>query len=438
MAHTKLTQADFDAMREKYDNDPKNKVLQRSVMKNGINNTAKDNRVVAKLNHTYSVEIDTGKVSNQKRSGRCWLFSLLNVLKHDFAKRYDVKDFELSQSYLFFWDKVERANIFYDRIIDTADKPFDDRELRCYLAAPGADGGEWGMAVALVQKYGVMPTSAFPESNVTEDTSDLKEVLNRKLRRDAMVLRDMIHAGKSDAEIAEKRKEMLKEVYKIAGFACGVPRETFTFEYRDDKQNYHVDADITPKQFFDKYFEIDLEDYVVLGNYPNRKMEQLFRNKAGQNVVGGRQVEFLNMPMDVLKDAAIAQLKDGETVWFANTVTEQSDRQNGLLDDDLYRRSELFDIDMNMDKAQRLDYYDNISNHAMTLTGVDIVDDKPTKWKVENSWGEKVGEKGYFVMADNWMDNNVFEVIVNKKYLTDSQRQLLEQTPVDLDPWAAV
>lgn len=438
MVKTKLTQADFDAMREQYAKSPRNRVLQRSVMRNGINNTARDNRVVENLNHVYSVQVDTGKVSNQKQSGRCWLFSLLNTLKHNFAQRYDTKDFELSQSYLFFWDKVERANIFYDRILDTADKPFDDRELRCYLGAPGSDGGEWAMAVALVQKYGVMPTSAFPESKVTNSTSDLNEVLNRKMRRDAMVLRDMVHAGKSDEDIKSQRMAMLKEVYRIAGYACGVPPETFDFEYRDDKKKYHLDAGITPKEFFDKYFTINLDDYVVLGNYPNRKLEQLFVNPAADNVVGGRHVGFLNMPMDVLKQTVIDQLKDGETVWFANTVTEQSDRQGGLLDNDLYRRDKLFDIDMNMSKAQRLDYYDNIPNHAMTLTGVDLVNDKPTKWKVENSWGEKVGEKGYFVMADNWMDSNVFEVIVNKKYLTAAQRELLDQKPVVLDPWAAV
>ncbi|GAA6113694.1 C1 family peptidase [Apilactobacillus apinorum] len=438
MVETKLTQADFDAMREQYDKDPKNKVLQRSVMKNGINKTAKDNQTVAKLNHTYSIEVDTGKVSNQKRSGRCWLFSLLNVLKHDFAKRYDVKDFELSQSYLFFWDKVERANIFYDRIIDTADKPFDDREVRWYLEGPGADGGEWAMAVSLVQKYGVAPTSAFPESNVTENTTDLKEVLNRKLRRDAKVLRDMVHANKSDAEIKEQRHTMLKEVYRIAGYACGVPRETFDFEYRDDKQNYHVDANITPKEFFDKYFEIDLDDYTVLGNYPNLKMDQLYLHPAGDNVVGGKHVDFLNVEMDVLKQAAVESLKDGETMWFANNVSEQSDRQGGILDDALYRRSELFDIDLDMTKGQRLEYLDNIPNHAMTLTGVDIVDGKITKWKVENSWGEKVGEKGYFVMADNWMDNNVFQLIVNKKYLTDAQKALLDKEPIVLKPWEAL
>lgn len=339
---------------------------------------------------------------------------------------------------MFFWDKVERANIFYDRIVDTADKPFDDREVRWYLEGPGADGGEWAMAVSLVQKYGVVPTSAFPESNVTENTTDLKAVLNRKLRRDAKVLRDMIHANKTDAEIQEQRHSMLKEVYRIAGYACGVPRETFDFEYRDDKQNYHVDDNITPQEFFDKYFEIDLDDYTVLGNYPNLKMNQLYLHPAGDNVVGGKHVDFLNVEMSVLKQAAVESLKDGETLWFANNVSEQSDRQNGILDNTLYRRGELFDIDLDMTKGQRLDYLDNIPNHAMTLTGVDIVDGQIKKWKVENSWGEKVGEKGYFVMADNWMDNNVFQLIVNKKYLTDDQLELLNQEPIVLKPWEAL
>lgn len=438
MVSTKLTQADLDAMRAQYESNPRHVVLQRSVMQNGINNSARDNHVTADLNQTYSVEVKTGKVSNQKQSGRCWLFSLLNTLKHDFAQHYDVKDFELSQSYLFFWDKIERANIFYDRIIDSANKPLDDREVTCYLAGPGNDGGEWAMAVALVQKYGVMPTSVFPESHVTENTSDLNEVLNRKLRRDALVLRKLVQKQATDAELQQQRQTMLREVYRIAGYACGLPPETFTFTYRDDQHQYHHVDQLTPQSFFQKFFTLNLDDYVVLGNYPNRKMNQLFHNPTWDNVVGGRHVGFLNLPMEVLKQTSIAQLKDNETVWFANTVTKQSDRQNGVLDDNLYRRDQLFGLKMEMNKAQRLDYYDNVPNHAMTLTGVDLVDGQPTKWKVENSWGEKVGEKGYFVMADNWMDNNVFEVIVNKKYLTAEQQQLLTQTPVNLTPWAAV
>lgn len=435
MADSKLTKQDFDAMREQYAKNKRANVIQRSIIQNGINNTAKDNTVPAKLNRSFSVEVDTGKVTDQKRSGRCWLFALLNTLRHDFAKRYDVKDFELSQSYLFFWDKIERANIFFDNIIATAGKPVDDREVRTYLDGPGSDGGEWAMAVALVQKYGVMPTYAFPESKVTDDTSDLNDVLDLTMRRDAKILRDMVNGDASDDEINHKRDELLREIFKIAGYACGVPRETFNLEYRDDKKKYHLDQDITPKEFFDKYFEIDLDDYVVIENAPNKQFKQNYINPASDNVVGGRHVGFLNMPMDVLKKTSINQLKDGETVWFANTVTTQSDRKNGILDADLYHYAQLFNIDMDMTKGQKYEYLDSISNHAMTLTGVDLVDDKPTKWKVENSWGEKVGEKGYFVMADNWMDAYVDEVIVNKKYLTDEQRQLLDQQPIVLKPW---
>ncbi|UQS84737.1 C1 family peptidase [Apilactobacillus apisilvae] len=435
MADSKLTKQDFDAMREQYAKYPRAKVIQRSIMQNGINNTAKDNTVKGKLNRTFSVEVNTGKVSDQKHSGRCWLFALLNNLKHDFAKRYDVKDFELSQSYLFFWDKVERANIFFDNMIATASKPVDDREVRTYLDGPGSDGGEWAMAVALVQKYGVMPTSAFPESKVTNDTSNLNDVLNLTMRRDGKILRDMVNSGASDEDIANKRDEMLKEIFRIAGYACGVPHETFDFEYRDDNKKYHIDKGITPKEFFDKYFEVNLDDYVVIENAPNKEFNKNYINPASDNVVGGKHVGFLNMPMDVLKETAISQLKDGETIWFANDVTAQSDRKAGILDANLYHYDQLFDIDMDMTKGQKYAHLDSLSNHAMTLTGVDLVDGKPTQWKVENSWGEKVGEKGYFVMADNWMDAYVDEVIVNKKYLTDEQRQLLDQEPVVLKPW---
>lgn len=436
MTETKLTASDLQELRKDYEQNPDNKVLEGAVTQNGINNVARDASVDEKLNPVFSVEVKIGKVSNQKRSGRCWMFALLNTLKHQFGEKYKVKDFELSQNYLFFWDKIERANIFYDRIINTADKPLDDRTVEFYLAGPGSDGGQWAMAVSLVQKYGVVPTSAFSETNVSENTGDLNMILNYKLRQDAMKLRNMVHDKVSEEDIHEAREEMLSEVYRIAAYSLGVPPKTFDLEYRDDKENYHIDRDLTPKAFFDKYFsDADLDDYVVLSNSPDKEFNKMYSMTAQDNVVDGRSIKFLNLPMEDLKKAAIAQLKDGKAVWFANDITRQSDRKTGFLSDKLYHYDELFNVDLSMTKKQRLQYHEAVVSHATALTGVDLVDDKPRRWKVENSWGAKNGVNGYFTMDDGWMNEYVYEVVVNKKYLSADQVALLDQTPVELKPW---
>ncbi|MEY2375230.1 C1 family peptidase [Lentilactobacillus buchneri] len=430
-----LTEQDFSALHNDFKNAPKSDVLSKIIEQNGINQAAQDPDAQVRLNPVFSVDLQTGSVTNQKQSGRCWLFSLVNTLRHQFAAKYKVKDFNLSQKYLFFWDKIERANIFYDRILATASRPANDREVENYLSFPGDDGGQWAMAAALVQKYGVMPVSDFPETANVENTGAFDTVMNRKLRIDAAKLRSMVKDEKSDEAISVARKQMLSEVYRITAYSFGEPPATVDFAYRDDDKKYHRVSGLPPQQFYDQYFGVDLYDYVVLANSPEKDYNQLYSLPSQNNVVGGKQIAFLNLPMDVLKAATIAQLKDGETVWFGNDVLEQMDRKKGYLDSHLYRYTKLFDVDLEMDKAARLQYHQAEVSHAMTFTGVDLDGETPTKWKVENSWGDKNGEKGYFTMSDDWMDDYVYEVVVHKKYLSDDQKALLKQAPVELPAW---
>lgn len=431
-----LDKQDFDRLHTDFKQAPKSDLLSRIVTQNGINQTAQDPDAEVRLDPVFSVDLQTGSVTNQKQSGRCWLFSLVNTLRHGFAKKYKVKDFNLSQKYLFFWDKIEEANIFYDHILATATRPADDREVDFYLSLPGGDGGQWAMAAASVQKYGVMPVSQYPETSNVENTGAFDTVMNRKLRIDGMKLRDMVNAQKSDKEIATARKQMLSEVYRITAYSFGEPPTTVDFEYRDDDKKYHKISGLTPQEFYDQYFGVDLDDYVVATNSPDKPLNKLYSMPSEDNVVGGKQIEFLNLPMATLKQAAIAQLKDGETVWFGNDVLEQMDRKKGYLDSHLYRYSDLFGTNLEMDKANRLAYHQAEVSHAMTLAGVDLDDDgKPTKWKVENSWGDKNGVKGYFTMSDDWMNDYVYEVVVHKKYLTQEQQALLKQAPVELPAW---
>lgn len=431
-----LGKQDFKRLHDEFKKSPKSEVLSRIITQNGVNQAAQDPNTQVRLDPVFSIDLQTGSVTNQKQSGRCWLFALVNTLRHQFAKKYRVKDFNLSQKYLFFWDRIERANIYYSRMIATADRPADDREVTYYLSMPGDDGGQWAMAAALVQKYGVVPVSDYPETSNVENTGALDTVVNRKLRIDGMTLRQLVNDGKSDEEINAARQKMLTEVYRITAYSFGEPPTTVNFSYRDDDKKYHKVSGLTPQQFYDQYLGIDLDDYVVVSNSPEKAFNQLYALPSQNNVVGGKQIQFLNLPMAVLKKAAIAQLKDGETVWFGNDVLEQMDRKKGYLDSHLYRYSDLFDVNLAMDKAQRLTYHQAEVSHAMTLTGVDLDDQgQPTKWKVENSWGDKNGNKGYFTMADSWMNDYVYEVVVHKKYLAEDQQALLKMAPIELPAW---
>ncbi|GAB5051797.1 C1 family peptidase [Pediococcus ethanolidurans] len=430
-----VSQENVTKFRKVFNDGNRNAVVQRAATKNGVLNASEDIAAKVRLDRTFSIEIDTGKVTNQLHSGRCWLFSLLNTLRHQFADKHDVKDFELSQAYSYFWDKVERANIFYENIIRTADKPANDREVEFYLAGPGDDGGQWAMAAGLVQKYGVVPSSVMPETFNTNDTTGFASALDLKLRKDAIELRELVANGASEGQLNAKRDQLLGEVYRMTAIAVGEPPVKFDFEYRDDKKKYHRDADLTPKAFYDKYIGVDLDDYVVVTNAPYQPFNKLYSLPAEDNIVGGKKITLLNVEMDVLRKAAIAQLKDGETVWFGNDVLEQMDRKDGLLDSKLYQTDALFDVDLSLSKAERFLYGQAQVSHAMTFTGVDVVDDKATKWKVENSWGDKNGDKGYFAMTDDWFENYVYEVVVHRKYLTADQLKIADSKPEPLPVW---
>lgn len=433
-----LTQDDFLAFHQDLEGQPAADVISRAVMNNGVNAASQDPQAQTRLNRTFSVEVPTGAVTNQKQSGRCWEFSLLNTLRHQFATTHKVKDFELSQNYLFFWDKVERANMFYQHIIETADRPADDREVTFYLKMAGGDGGQWAMAAALVQKYGVVPSYAMPETYNTEHTSAFATTLALKMRRDAVVLRDMVAQQATDADLAAERHAMVSEVYRMAAYSFGEPPTSFDLEYTDDDKKTHREPGLTPQGFFKTQFAVDLDDYVVVTNSPDKPLNKLYRLASQENIVGGKQIQFLNVDMDVLKKTAIQQLQDGETIWFGNDVLQQMSREQGFLDANLYRKAELFGIDLTLSKAKRFEYHEAEVTHAMTLTGVNLVDGQPNRWKVENSWGEKNGEKGYFVMTDDWMDQFVYEVVVHKKYLTDAQQAILKDKPIELAPWDAL
>ncbi|USS87017.1 C1 family peptidase [Fructilactobacillus cliffordii] len=427
---------------ERYQNNLKEQpdadVIRRAVTHNGILASAADYEANNQLDPVFSVDVSSQPVSDQKRSGRCWLFAALNTMRSKVEGNFNVpKEFELSQVYLFFWDKFEKSNYFLTNVLKTADQPLTDRKVNFLLQTPQQDGGQWDMIAALIEKYGVVPKSAMAETASSNNSSELNSALNTQLRHDAIILRKLVKDGQSEEIINAKKDDMLNEIYRMLVYAFGKPTTKFTFEYRDSDNQYHVDQNITPREFFKKYVNVNLADYVSIINSPtdDKPFNQTYTVEMLGNVVGGQPIKHYNLPIERLKELTIKQLQAGETVWFGSDVGQDSDRKNGLMDTNLYHVDQLMDTDMSMSKAERLDYGESVMDHAMVITGVDIVDGKPTKWKVENSWGDKVGTKGYFVMSDAWFSEFVYQVVINKKYLTNQEQEEQAQTPTVLAPW---
>ncbi len=434
MAH-ELTVQELEKFSANFNKNPKNKVVARAAQRSGVLEASYNDRVQSELTHVFSTELNTDNVTNQKHSGRCWLFATLNVLRHEFGKKYKAKDFTFSQAYNFFWDKIERANMFYNRILDSADMPLDSRQVKTDLDFAGTDGGQFQMAAALVEKYGVVPSYAMPETFNTNDTTGLATALGDKLKKDALVLRKLKQEDKDD-EIKKTRKKFLSEVYQMTAIAVGEPPKKFDLEYRDDDKKYHLEKDLTPLEFLHKYLGgVNFDDYVVLTNAPDHEYGKLYGLPAEDNVSGSIRIKLLNVPMEYLTAASIAQLKDGEAVWFGNDVLRQMDRKTGYLDTNLYKLDDLFGVDLKMSKADRLKTGVGEVSHAMTLVGVDEDNGEVRQWKVENSWGDKSGAKGYYVMNKEWFKDYVYEVVVHKKYLTDKQKELAEGPITDLPAW---
>ena len=415
---------------------PNSKIIKNSVMNNGINNTCKNNKVIAsKLARNFSIEIKTGDVSNQKKSGRCWLFATLNTLKHEFQEQHNVKDFEFSQNYLSFFDRFEKANAFYNFIIETAEEDIDSRKIQWLFKHCDVDGGQWDNSAALIKKYGLVPKYVMDETAASNDTKEFTQILGLKLRKDAMKLRKMIASGKDMDKVEEAVEKMLDEVYRMCAYAFGEPPKEFDFEYRNDKGIYHQDLNLTPLKFYEEYIEKDLNEYVVIINSPEKEFNKLYYIPLEKNVIGGQDVTFLNLEQKEFKDILLKQIKDMEVTWFGADVLQGMSRDEGLLESKLYNYKDLFDIDFKMSKTDRLKYYEAVTAHAMTITGVNLVEEQPNRWKVENSWGEKPGDKGYFVMSDRWLEDYVYHIVINKKHLTAQQLEILNTDKVELTPW---
>lgn len=430
-----LTSKMVEKLKKEFHSRKDAEIIARAIQKNGIKAASEDPTASERLHRAFSYEIKTGKPTNQRHSGRCWSFAALNTLRHKFATKYKFKDFELSQNYLFFWDRIERANMFFQKIIATADKPLHDRTVDFYLSFALNDGGQWANAASIIEKYGVAPEYVMPDTHNTKDTSDVAEVFDSLMRKDAIELRAMVQTHASATELQEAQERMMGDVYKIAAYSFGEPPAKFDLEYRDDDKKFHQVLGLTPLKFYHEYFDTNLSDYVVVTNAPDHEMDRSYLMPAQDSVVDGLPIKFVNVPFEELQKGAIKQLQAGETVWVGNDVLQQMDRKRGLMDAKLYHREELLDVDFVMDKKHRLETKQAVVSHAMTLTGFDMVNDQPTRWKIENSWGKDNGDNGYFVMTQDWFEEYTYEAVINKKYLSDRVKKVAESEPVTLPAW---
>ncbi len=424
----------LDKFSNAYQGDPVNALRTHAVVKCGLSDAAVNQREDIDNPMIFEVELESGKITNQKSSGRCWLFAGLNTMRYEIMKKLNLETFELSQSYQMFYDKLEKANYFLESILATLDEPLSGRLVNHLLTAPVQDGGQWDMFVALVEKYGCVPKSVMPESFHSSNSGMMNKMLTLKLREDAMQLRAM--ERDLDKQRAAK-EEMLCEIYRMLCVCLGEPPRAFDVSFRDKDKNFITERNITPLAFFEKYVGQALDDYVSIINAPtaDKPYGKTYTVSFLGNVAGGRSIKYLNLPSDELKRMAIAQLKDGQPVWFGCDVGQMLMRDRGIMGMNTFDYDGVLGVHFGLDKAQRLDYGESMMTHAMVFLGVHLVDGKPVRWKVENSWSDKSGQDGYYLMTDAWFDEYNYQVVVNKKYLTDEQRAALDQEPVKLAPW---
>ena len=433
----KISLEDLKSFNEYYRNDTVSMVATKAMAKQSVNDACFNTNAAAKMNHKFSIDIPTMGACNQKHSGRCWLFSALNVLREQMAKKINVDFIELSQNYMSFCDKIEKSNYFLESMIENADKPADDRLVNWLLHTPVGDGGQWDMFVGLVKKYGVMPKEAMPETFQSENTAFMNKIINTMLRKDAVLLRNAVADKKSHEEVEAMKTEMLKEVYNILSVCLGNPPDTFNFEYVDKDKVYHLDENLDPHSFYEKYVGVNLDDFISIINAPTetKPFNRTYTVDHLGSAVEADEIRYFNLPMDEFKKLVIEQLKNGELVWFGCDTGKCGAREMGIWDTALYDYETPFGIDMDMSKGDMLDFSQSAMGHAMVITGVNLVDGKPDKWKIENSWGDANGNKGYYIISDDWFDKYVYQACLNKKYLSDEQKKLIAEDPIVLAPW---
>lgn len=416
---------------------PAENAIANAIAANSIDNLAQNRNNAAELDTYFSVETPKQTITDQKSSGRCWMFSGMNVLRANFAKRTDSLRVEFSQAYLFFYDQLEKANLFLQGVIDTGKKPIDDQRVQFFFKNPINDGGTFCGVADLTEKYGLVPKQVMPESYSSDNTSKMARLISSRLREDGLKLRKMVAEGKKAAEIEKAKTEMLATVYRMLALTIGEPPTQFTYAHRNkDGKAVGEPKTYTPQEFFKEVVGDKLNGtFIMVMNDPRRPYYKTYEVELDRHTYDGHNWKYLNLPMDDIEQMAIASLKDGRKLYSSYDVGKMLDRKRGYGDTENFDYGALMGTTFGMNKAERISTFDSGSTHAMTLTAVDLdANGKAKKWKVENSWGASWGQQGCMIMSDRWFREYMFRLVVDKKYVSEELLKLNEQKPVMVTP----
>ncbi|WP_229377345.1 aminopeptidase C [Streptomyces sp. VRA16 Mangrove soil] len=430
-----LTPTELEFFEKEFAARPANRLMQNAVTRTPVDDIALDRRIVTAADHSVSHLLDDWKVTDQKRSGRCWMFAGLNLLRVGAAEKLGVKDFEFSQNYVLWWDKFERANYFLESIVETSGRDVEDRTVALLLQDPISDGGQWNMFVALIAKHGLVPKSAMPETDSSSSTGPMNRALKSLLRRGARDLRRLAAEGVEAQR--EHKREILAAVHRVLSIHLGTPPQRFLWQWRDKDKEFHRDGWLTPTEFAAAYVQLPLDAYVCLVHDPRESSPfgRTFTVEHLGNVVEAPPVVYLNVEMELLKRLSMESVVGGEPVWFGCDVARMMHSDLGLWDAGLYDYEAVYDTPLAMDKASRLIHHETQMTHAMLFTGVDVVDGAPRRWRVENSWGAEKADKGFWTMNDSWFGEHVFEVAVRRSALPPELSAALDEPPIVLPAW---
>ncbi len=421
--------------------DPQQRLLQNALTRNQVDEIATDRALAVSAERSMSHQLDDWAATNQKQSGRCWLFAGLNLLRVGAARKMGVSDFEFSQNYLLFWDKLEKANFWLEGVIETSGRDVDDRTVAYLMSDPIDDGGQWNMFVALVRKHGLVPKTAMPETVASSSTRQLNRDLKSVLRQAARDLRDRAATGASGDDLRDLKEATLQTIHRMLSLHLGTPPDSVSWQWSDKDKGFHRDETATPQEFAQRYVDLDLDSYVCLVDDPRTSSPRnhMFTVEYLGNVVSGDPVTYLNVEMSLIKQLARESIVAGTPVWFGCDVDKMMEKEEGVWDAQLFDYDAVYGTHTDFAKADRLLYGATAMTHAMLLTGVDVVDEGDSalarRWRVENSWGDEKADKGFWTMNDSWFAEHVFEIAVPRSALPAELLPVLETEPIVLPAW---
>lgn len=434
-----ITDKELQEIQGSFKKDAATKAI-RNILTNDrdLKSNALNRDLQGKTDHYFKYRVNVKGITNQYSSGRCWMFTSMNVLRPLVMEKYGLNEFDFSHNYLYFWDIFEKSNLFLENIIATADKPMDDRTVTEYFKSPVGDGGVWNLFYNAAQKYGVVPQEVMPETAHSNNTSQMVSLINEKLRLGGYDLREMAQSGKKVQALRAEKKEILKDVYRILSLCLGEPPHQFTWRYKDKAGNIKELANYTPEQFYREITPADYspDNYIMIMNDPTREYYRTYEIQNYRNTQEGINWVYLNLPNEDIKAFALKSIKNNEPMYASCDVGKQFNREAGILDPGMYDYESLLGVKLDMDKKARILTRQSGSSHAMTLVGCDTDEkDHPVKWEFENSWGASSGHNGYLTFTDKWFDEYMFRLVVHKKYLNEKAIQALKSKPVQLPVW---